>query len=105
MDWLGQLAQWDIFRRATGDAFLPTVALGLLLVLIVWGWRAPQLPWFTGRVALTMIAVLVVLLVLAVMLVAWNRWDIQSTGRSGITEPRGMQPGPRLPVPIIDRGG
>ena len=108
MDWLGQLGQaaagWDIFRRATGDAFLPTVALGLLLLLIVWGWRAPQLPWFTGRVALAMIAMLVMLLVLAVVLAAWNRQDIRPVGRSGGTEPR-VQPGPRLPAPIIDRGG
>ena len=86
MDWIGGLGQaasaWDIFRRATGDAFLPTVALALLILLIVWGWRSPQLPWFTGRVALAMVVMLTVLLVVVVVLVAWNRRESQPAARN-----------------------
>jgi len=66
-------AVWDLYRRATGDSFLPTVALGVLAVLIVWGWRSPRLPWFTGRVALAVVAVLVLLLVAVVALAELQR--------------------------------
>jgi hypothetical protein len=66
-------AVWDMYRRATGESFLPTVALGVLAVLIVWGWRSPKLPWFTGRVALAVVAVLVLLLTAVVLLVEIQR--------------------------------
>ena len=69
----------------------------LLIVLIVWGWRAPQLPWFTGRVALAMVVMLAIFLVLAVLLTEWNRGDLRLPSRGAVPQRTG-------PVPV-DHGG
>jgi hypothetical protein len=67
------VAWWDAIRRITGDSFYPALALGLVALMIVGAYRMPQLPWFTGRVALAISAILVLLLVMVVGLEVVSR--------------------------------
>ena len=95
MDVLARLVEvaawWDAIRRVTGDSFYPALALLILVLMIVGAWRAPQLPWFTGRVALGVIVVLVLLLAVVV--------GAEVVSRESQDTVKPAQEGHRKPIP------